>query len=190
MGRKKKCVITGSFIVLENGEYHNRLLWVRPEGTYETYDKRHLFRFAGEDKYYAVGQKKLIVEHKGWKICPLICFDLRFPVWSRNVNQEYDCLIYIANWPEVRDKAWSTLLEARAHENQCYVVGVNRIGEDGNGISHSGNSVVIEAKGNIINKIQPNEEDIETVTLSWGELNDFRERFPIAKDADEFKLDI
>lgn len=187
---KKNCVVTGSIIIKEGDLHYNRLLWVRPDGKYETYDKRHLFRFAGEEKHYTEGEEKLIVELKGWKICPLICFDLRFPVWSRNVNKEYDCLIYVANWPEVRSSAWGTLLQARAHENQCYVVGVNRIGEDGNGISHSGNSVVIDPKGNTISKIQPNEEGVETVTLSWDELADFREKFPIAIDADEFEINI
>jgi omega-amidase len=183
---EKECIVTGSIIVKENQSYFNRLLWVRADGSYENYDKRHLFRFAGEDDHYTAGSEKLIVELNGWKICPLICFDLRFPVWSRNVNKEYDCLIYVANWPAVRSSAWNTLLQARAHENQCYVVGVNRIGEDGNAIPHSGNSAVIEPKGNTSSKIQPNIEGIDTVSLTWNELIDFREKFPVSLDADQF----
>lgn len=184
----KNCAITGSIIVKEKNSYYNRLIWVRPDGTYETYDKRHLFRFAGEHQQYSAGSKKLIVDLKGWKICPLICFDLRFPVWSRNLNQEYDCLIYVANWPAVRSSAWSTLLQARAHENQCYVVGVNRIGNDGNAIPHSGNSGIIEPKGDVISTIQPNEQRTETIKLSWYNLESYRKKFPISADADNFKI--
>jgi predicted amidohydrolase len=184
----KNCAITGSIIVKEKNLYYNRLIWVRPDGTYETYDKRHLFRFAGEHQQYSAGAKKLIVELKGWKICPLICFDLRFPVWSRNLNQEYDCLIYVANWPAVRSSAWSTLLQARAHENQCYVVGVNRIGNDGNEIPHSGNSGIIEPKGDVISTIQPNEQRTETIKLSWNNLESYRKKFPVSADADNFKI--
>ncbi len=141
----KNCVITGSIIVKEQNKFYNRLLWVKPNGSYEHYDKRHLFRFAGEDKQYTAGNRKLIVDLHGWKLCPLICFDLRFPVWSRN-REDYDCLLYVANWPEARSKAWTTLLEARAHENQCYVIGVNRIGKDGNDIPHNGCSAIYDPK--------------------------------------------
>ena len=184
----KNCAITGSIIVKENNSYFNRLIWVRPDGTYETYDKRHLFRFAGEHQQYRAGSEKLIVDLKGWKICPLICFDLRFPVWSRNLNQEYDCLIYVANWPAVRSSAWSTLLQARAHENQCYVIGVNRIGNDGNEIPHSGNSSIINPKGDLLSTIQANEQRTETIKLSWGNLDSYRKKFPVSKDADNFKI--
>ena len=184
----KNCVITGSIIVKEKNSYFNRLIWVRPNGTYETYDKRHLFRFAGEHQQYSAGSKKLIVKLKGWKICPLICFDLRFPVWSRNLNQEYDCLIYVANWPAVRSSAWNTLLQARAHENKCYVIGVNRIGNDGNQIPYSGDSEIIEPKGDVISTIQPNEQRTETVNLSWVNLDNYRKKFPVSEDADNFKI--
>lgn len=190
LAQKKDCVLTGSFIVKDSDKYYNRLVWMRPDGTFECYDKRHLFRFAGENEHFTPGNNKLIVDIKGWKICPLICFDLRFPVWSRNVNNQYDCLIYVANWPEARRKAWSTLLEARAHENQCYVVGVNRVSEDGNGIAYSGDSVVIEPKGNIISKTKPYKESVETVELNYNELQEFREKFPVVLDADQFELKV
>ncbi|PCJ89675.1 MAG: nitrilase family protein [Flavobacteriales bacterium] len=203
--KEKNCVITGSLIIKENGYYYNRLIWMRSDGTYEAYDKRHLFRFANENDHYSAGEKRLIVDLNGWKICPLICYDLRFPVWSRNVDlipqlphlktkeeeqrrSAYDCLLYIANWPEPRRTAWQTLLQARAHENQCYVIGVNRIGKDGNGISYSGDSAVIDAKGNVISKTKTCEESIETVELNWRKLEDFRKKFPVGLDADEFEL--
>ncbi|MBA3706782.1 MAG: amidohydrolase, partial [Bacteroidetes bacterium] len=147
--REKKCVITGSFIAEENGNYFNRLVWMNSDGTYNTYDKRHLFRMADEHNHYNFGKSKLVVELKGWKICPLVCYDLRFPVWSRNVKSEYDVLIYVANWPERRNHHWRTLLLARAIENQCYSIGVNRIGADGNSIAHSGDSTVIDPRGMI-----------------------------------------
>lgn len=188
----KNCVITGSFICEENGNYYNRLIWMKPDGTYLTYDKRHLFRMANEDNHYTAGQQKLIAELKGWKICPLVCYDLRFPVWSRNTVTddipEYDVLFYVANWPEVRSFPWKTLLLARALENQCYVVGVNRIGNDGNTIYHSGDSAVINAKGGIISSTQPHQESIETVTLNYEELQAFRKSFPAMLDADRFEV--
>lgn len=200
---KKKCVITGSFICEVNGKYFNRLIWMRADGSYEWYDKRHLFRMAEEDKHYTAGEKKLIVELNGWKICPSICYDLRFPVWSRNrmgvmskekgegkdlSSPDYDLLIYVANWPERRAHPWKALLLARAIENQCYVVGVNRVGEDGNAISYSGDSVVINAKGEIISKTKANEESIETIEINYNELVEFRKHFPVFLDADKFEL--
>ncbi len=199
--REKKCVITGSFIAEENGNYFNRLIWMRPDGTFSMYDKRHLFRMGDEHNHYSFGKSKLVVELKGWKICPLVCYDLRFPVWSRNqlavgsrqltnekIEQLYDVLIYAANWPERRNHHWKTLLLARAIENQCYVVGVNRVGDDGNAISHSGDSVVIDPRGLIISKTKANEESIETVTLNYSELAEYRKIFPAALDADSFKV--
>lgn len=200
---EKKCVITGSFICEEKGKYFNRLLWMKPDGTYTTYDKRHLFRMAKEDNYYCAGENKIIVELKGWKICPLVCYDLRFPVWSRNYKEkeksqkskeknnpqyEYDILIYVANWPERRNHPWKTLLMARAIENQCYVVGLNRVGVDGNKIEHSGDSAVINAKGEVISTIKPNQEYTETVTLNFSELDNFRKAFPAILDADDFEI--
>jgi len=201
--KEKNAVITGSTIIHENGNYFNRLIWMRPNGTYELYDKRHLFRMMNENNYYSAGSNRMVVELNGWRICPLICYDLRFPVWCRNTSpstpskggesqhisrNDYDCLIFIANWPAARSEAWKALLLGRAHENQAYVAGVNRVGEDGNKIKFSGDSVVINPKGTTIAKISSNEEGAETVTLSYSELADFREKFPLAMDADEFEL--
>ena len=179
------CVITGSLIVKDNTTHFNRLIWMRPDGKFYTYDKRHLFRMMNEDHYFSPGKLKLIVEWKGWKICPLICYDLRFPVWSRNTG-DYDCLIYIANWPEARKNAWSTLLKARAHENQAYVIGVNRVGKDGNSISFSGDSAVISPKGETIIEFEPGKEGVKTCRLSHADLKDFRSEFPARMDADQF----
>lgn len=195
--KQKNAVLTGSVAVEENGNYYNRLFWVRPDGTFETYDKRHLFRMAKEDAHYSAGSKKIITGLNGWKICPLVCYDLRFPVWSRNhftktseksCDAEYDVLIYVANWPEVRNYPWKQLLIARAIENQCYVVGVNRIGKDGNDFSHSGDSVVINPRGEIISKTAAHAESIETVELKMDYLTEFRKLFPVGLDADPFKL--
>lgn len=197
---EKNCVITGSFICEENGKYFNRLIWMKPDGTYSTYDKRHLFRMANEDNHYSPGENKIIVELKGWKICPLICYDLRFPVWSRqqlavdnkqkekSPQYQYDVLIYVANWPERRAHPWKTLLMARAIENQCYVVGLNRVGDDGNKIEHSGDSAVINAKGEVISTIRSKQESTETVTLNFEELKTFRKSFPAIMDADDFEI--
>jgi len=161
---------------------------MRPDGTYEYYNKRHTFRMAEENKTYASGDKKLIVELAGWKICPLVCYDLRFPVWSRNTGN-YDCLIYVANWPERRSYAWRHLLIGRAIENQSYVVGVNRIGKDGKDIDYSGYSVVLNAKGEPISNTKPNTESIETVSLSYQELENYRKEFPVSLDADKFSIE-
>jgi omega-amidase len=212
-------VITGSYIVKEGENYYNRLLWMRPDGTFEKYDKRHLFRMGGEHHHFAGGSERLIVELKGWKICPLICYDLRFPVWSRNYQQEkggkeegemgkeigensiphiydpipttpnlnYDILIYVANWPAVRSQVWDTLLQARALENQSYCIGVNRVGEDGMGLNYSGNSAVIDFKGNPL-FYQKDSEVIDNQILSKQELDDFRTKFPAYLDADEFEI--
>ncbi|MBL7890038.1 MAG: amidohydrolase [Bacteroidia bacterium] len=187
--QKKQCVITGSFVCEENGNYYNRLVWMRADGSYATYDKRHLFTMANEDKHYTAGSKKIIEEIKGWKICPLICYDLRFPVWARNKNDNrYDLLIYVANWPERRNYPWKTLLLARSIENQCYVAGVNRVGNDGNEIYHSGDSALINFKGEILSKIPAHDECIETISISYAELEEFRKQFPVLNDADEFHL--
>ncbi len=186
---KKNCVLTGSFICEEGGHFFNRLLWVHPNGTYSKYDKRHLFSMGDEHNHYSAGEEKLVVKLKDWKICPLICYDLRFPVWARNTKDaSYDVLIYVANWPERRAYPWKTLLLARAIENQSYVIGSNRVGPDGNDISHSGDSAVINAKGEIISKIKPHEEVSETVTLSYSELEEFRKAFPAIQDADSFEI--
>ncbi len=187
--QKKRCVITGSFVCEENGNYYNRLVWMRADGSFATYDKRHLFTMANEDKHYTAGSKKIIEEIKSWKICPLICYDLRFPVWARNKNDNrYDLLIYVANWPERRNHPWKTLLLARSIENQCYVAGVNRVGNDGNEIYHSGDSAVINFKGEILSKTPAHDECIETISLSYADLEEFRKQFPVLNDADEFHL--
>jgi predicted amidohydrolase len=185
---QKNAVITGSCIIKDDGKFYNRLIWMRPDGTYEYYNKRHTFRMAEENKTYASGDKKLIVELAGWKICPLVCYDLRFPVWSRNTGN-YDCLIYVANWPERRSYAWRHLLIGRAIENQSYVVGVNRIGKDGKDIDYSGYSVVLNAKGEPISNTKPNTESIETVSLSYQELENYRKEFPVSLDADKFSIE-
>jgi predicted amidohydrolase len=192
----KDLAICGSIIIREEDKYFNRFIWVNPDGTIYHYDKRHLF--LNEDVSYTPGDKKLIIEYKGWKICPLICYDLRFPAWSRNVNwsktfeqtHQYDVLIYVANWPERRSHAWKSLLVARAIENQCYVIGVNRIGLDGNDINYTGDSMVISPLGEIISKTKANEESVETITLNIKELNDYRAAFPAINDADEFEIHI
>ena len=188
----KNAVITGSIIFEEDGKYYNRLIWMRPDGTFEYYNKRHLFSMGNEHLHYSAGDKKIITELNGWKICPLVCYDLRFPVWSRNhfikENEtaigEYDLLLYIANWPERRNHPWKTLLLARAIENQCYVAGLNRAGADGNDIIHSGDSAVINAKGEIISTIPAHKNYISTIELNYNELINFRKEFPVGLDAD------
>lgn len=187
--KEKNCVIVGSISVKENANFYNRLYWAKPGGTYEYYDKRHLFRMGNEDEHYTPGNKKLIINYKGWKICPLVCYDLRFPVWSRNrKDNTYDVLIYVANWPEVRSYPWKQLLIARAIENQAYVVGVNRIGEDGNQINHSGDSSIINPRGEIISQTLAHQDKLETTHLSYSYLQDFRKVFPVMLDGDDFEI--
>ena len=188
------CVIMGSLVIEEDNHYYNRLVWMEPDGKYSTYDKRHLFRFGNEHLTFSSGEKKLVVNLKGWKIAPLVCYDLRFPVWSKNTfrddNYEYDLLIYIANWPGRRSYAFRQLLIARAIENQSYVIGVNRVGEDGKGIMHQGDSAVLNFKGKHIVEIPPDVEDIETVTLDYQKLMEFREGFKVGLDWDEFEIKV
>ena len=185
---KKNCVITGSLIIKEGNNYFNRLIWMRPDG-FEYYDKRHLFSYAGEEKIYSKGENKIIVTLKGWRILPLVCYDLRFPVWSRrNKKSDYDLLIYVANWPERRIHAWKQLLVARAIENQSYVAGVNRTGNDGNEINHSGESAIIDFKGENISKVNANDNFISTQTLSKDTLEIFRKQFAFFQDGDEFEI--
>jgi omega-amidase len=198
MASKNKSVITGSVATRDKGSHYNRLYWVEPDGKFKYYDKRHLFRMGREDKHYSAGAERMIAPLNNWKICPLVCYDLRFPVWSRNKcrtigdNKElvwdYDVLIYVANWPTVRRFHWQQLLLARAIENQCYVVGLNRVGIDGNDFLHSGDSVVIGPKGEILSDIRPNEEQIETVTLDLQNLQQYRNNFPAGLDADDFSI--
>ena len=192
LAKQKKAVITGSVVVEEEGNFYNRLYWVNPDNSYEIYDKKHLFRMAGENQFYSEGKKRLITEYKRMKFCPLICYDLRFPVWSRNIDQKnqtvYDCLIYVANWPEPRTDAWESLLKARAIENQSFVIGVNRIGKDGNGVTYSGGSRVFDYKGNRLDKFEYHNEQVEIINFDLSELQEFREKFPAYLDADRFRF--
>jgi predicted amidohydrolase len=191
---KNRIILTGSVIIEEEGLYYNRLIWMMPDGNCGYYDKRHLFGFAGEDKHYASGQKRLICSVNGWRINLQICYDLRFPVWARQqsvhgeaFSPEFDVLVYVANWPERRSHAWKTLLCARAIENQCYVIGVNRVGMDGNEIYHSGDSMVIGPLGEVLYHMS-NEEDANTIQLEKHALNEIRGKLPFLKDADQFSL--
>ncbi len=185
--REKNADITGSMIIKENGKIFNRLIWVKPSGELFYYDKKHLFRFNNEDKFFTPGSTKTIVELKGWNICPFICYDLRFPVWTRNYKKEYDIAIFVANWPEIRASHWRTLLRARALENQAYIVGVNRIGKDGNGLEYRGDSSIISPDGNIIfqKSFKP---CIHTETISPDDIRKYRADFPAWKDADDFLI--
>ena len=183
----KNTAITGSLIVKENNNYYNRLVFVFPSGEIQTYDKRHTFTFAGEDKVFTAGNNKLIIDYKGWKICPLICYDLRFPVWARNI-ENYDILIYVANWPKPRINAWNTLLKARAIENMCYCVGVNRVGVDSRGNTYTGNSSVYDSLGKKISRIKPHIETTEIVRLNKKLLVKNRQRFQFLNDRDDFKF--
>jgi omega-amidase len=187
VARQKQCVVTGSIIIKENNRFYNRLIWMRPDGTFGQYDKRHLFAMGKEHDHYTSGEKRITVELKGWRIAPFICYDLRFPVWLRNINFEYDLLLLVANWPERRISHWRTLINARAIENQAYVVAVNRIGNDGNEIYHSGDSLVVDAMGNELYH-KKGAEDIETVNLSADELLKTRNSLPFLKDADSFNI--
>jgi predicted amidohydrolase len=188
MARKHDVFLCGSIVTRDDDKYFNRLLWVSPEGEQRRYDKRHLFRMAGEHKKYSAGKEKIIVHIDDWRICPLICYDLRFPVWSRGIN-EYDLLLYVANWPAPRRSAWRTLLPARAVENLCYCAGVNRIGKDGNDIEYAGDSMVADYYGNLI--ADAGEQDTAVrVTLSLDKLDAYREKFPAWKDADRFHIEV
>ena len=178
--------IVGSLIIQEKGHFYNRLIWMRPDATFATYDKKHLFSMGEEDKHYSAGKERLVVELKGWKVCPQVCYDLRFPAWNRNQN-DYDLLLFIANWPERRSFAWKKLLQARAIENQAYVIGLNRVGNDGNDISHSGDSAIIDPLGEIA-FTQADIPFVKTFTLSGKRLQFVRKKFPFLKDADEFDI--
>lgn len=180
--------ICGSFIAVDNGCFYNRGFFLTPEGEEFYYDKRHLFRMGREAEHFSAGNQRLIIPYLGWKICLLICYDLRFPVWSRNVNNEYDLLLYVANWPVTRREAWDVLLRARAMENQCYVCGVNRIGTDGYHLIYNGGSGVYSAQGEPLATLPDGQEGIATATLTLSTLQKLREKFPVWKDADEFHL--
>ena len=192
IARERKLILTGSVIIEEGGQYFNRSIWMLPNGEYGYYNKRHLFAFAEEDKHYTSGTDRFIASANGLKINLLVCYDLRFPVWARQQfaeekTFEYDVLIYVANWPERRSTAWKTLLQARAIENQCYVIGVNRVGNDGNGIYHSGDSMVVTPLGEVLYH-KAHDEDIFTITLKKEDLEDVRSKFQFWRDADEFQI--
>lgn len=185
-------VITGSILIEEDGKFYNTLVWMQPDGNFQTYSKRHVFHLGDEADTINPGKKQLVCNLNGWKIKPLICYDLRFPVWSKNTFQngkfEYDVLIYVANWPASRSHPWKQLLIARAIENQSYVVGLNRIGKDEVGNSYSGDSLIIDPKGHVISNIKPNKEENFQLRLSWKMINDFREKFNVGYDWDSFQL--
>jgi omega-amidase len=192
ISNQKNCVITGSFPVKENGRYFNRLIWMNPDGSYQHSDKRHLFTMGDEHTVYSGGNKKIIAELKGWKVLPLICYDLRFPVWSKNTYKnstyEYDLLIYVANWPKPRSHVWKALLKARALENLAYVAGVNRVGIDGRKLEYSGDSRLVDYLGNITSECKPSVEEIITRRINYEALQKFRSSFAVGPDWDKFEI--
>lgn len=188
MAKQKDCAITGSLVIVDNNQYYNRMLFVFPSGEIQNYDKRHLFSLAGEDLFYTAGTQKVIVDYLDWKICLQICYDLRFPVFARNV-ENYDLLLYVANWPKVRTKAWDTLLNARAIENLSYVAAVNRIGLDDNNFEHVGHSQLIDFWGNYI--IEPQEtEGVFVADLDKNAMIEMRKRLNFLSDKDDFEIKI
>jgi omega-amidase len=202
LAAEKKVILTGSLMIEDEGGFYNRLIWMLPNGVYGYYDKRHLFAFAGENQHYSPGNKRLVASVKGFKILLQVCYDLRFPVWCRQSTQpppvgfnptgstrrvEYDLLINVANWPAKRSHAWKTLLTARAIENQCFVVGVNRVGADGNGHYHSGDSMVVDPLGTVLYH-RADDEDLHTITIERQALEDIRNKLPFLDDADNFTI--
>jgi predicted amidohydrolase len=186
---QKATAIVGSMIIEAHGNFYNRLVWAGPDEQLFIYDKKHLFRFAGEEKVYTSGSRLLTVEIDGWKIRPFICYDLRFPAWTRNIGPSYDVALFVANWPEKRSLHWRTLLRARAIENQCYVIGLNRVGKDGRDFDHSGDSAVVDATGQILFE-KSHAEVIHTATLSYRHLQASRQTFPAWMDADHDLIDL
>ncbi len=184
---EKNAAIAGSVIIAENNNYYNRFLFVHPSGEINYYDKKHLFTLAGEHQIYTSGKEKMVVNYKGWKICPLVCYDLRFPVWARNV-EDYDILIYVANWPKPRITAWDTLLKARAIENMCYTIGVNRVGKDANKLEYSGHSAIYDCLGEKLTEIAPNMEEVAVITLDKNHLDVLRSKLNFLSDKDVFEI--
>ena len=185
--KKVDAAIVGSLVIIENNAYYNRLLFVEPSGLISIYDKRHTFTLVGEHNIYNAGTEKIIIDYKGWKICPLICYDLRFPVWARNTHN-YDVLLYVANWPKPRISAWDTLLKARAIENMCYCIGVNRVGVDGVNSQYSGHSAVYNVLGEQVTAFKPNEEQILVITLEKRHIEAYRSKFKFLDDRDSFTI--
>ncbi|MBT8302913.1 MAG: amidohydrolase [Bacteroidia bacterium] len=187
MAEETQAAIMGSLVISENNDFFNRLLFVEPSGTFHIYDKRHTFTLAGEHLVYSAGKKHTLVEYKGWHILPLICYDLRFPVWSRN-TMDYDLLIYVANWPRTRIAAWDALLKARAIENMSYCIGVNRVGLDANNLEYPGHSAVYDLFGNVTGSCTDEKEETVLVTLSKDHLKNYRQKLQFLKDRDKFSL--
>jgi predicted amidohydrolase len=187
IARSRNVAVTGSIIVKENNNYYNRLYFVFPDTTFKTYDKRHTFTLAREDQTYTAGKERLVVEYKGWKICPLICYDLRFPVWARN-TVDYDLLIYVANWPETRIQAWDILLQARAIENMSYCIGVNRTGFDGNKYRYNGHSAIYDCLGKPLFRNDGEAEFTQVLSLEKSHVSETREKLKFLQDMDSFSL--
>ena len=192
MAKKKDCTLCGSLLIKENDLFYNRLIWMQADGEYTTYNKKHLFRLAGENNIFTGGEEKVIVTLKGFRFLLQICYDLRFPVWSRNKYNnglyDYDCIVYVANWPASRRLAWRTLLASRAIENQAYVIGVNRIGKDAHGTEHAGDSAIISPKGELIIEAEPFTNVVETALIDKESLVDFRNKFLTGADWDNFEI--
>lgn len=187
LASEKNTAIMGSIVVAEDDNYYNRLLFVEPSGKVSYYDKRHTFTLVGEDKTYTAGTEKVIIDYEGWKICTLICYDLRFPVWARN-TEDYDILTYVANWPKPRVSAWDALLKARSIENMCYTIGVNRVGVDGVNSIYSGHSAVYDVLGEELTSFQPNNEQIEIVTLEKRHIQAYQNKLKFLNDRDSFNI--
>lgn len=185
LAAQKKAAIVGSLIIEEKGKIYNRAFWVFPDGKIQKYDKRHLYTMGQEHLHYSPGKEKLIVEYKGWKFCPLICYDLRFPVWARNL-EDYDVVLFMANWPSPRHHVWKNLLIARAIENQAYCFGINRVGTDGTGLKYLGDSAYVSPKGKA--EFMGEQEKVQTFEISYSELHDFRKKFPLLNDRDSFQI--
>lgn len=191
---EKNCAMACSMILKHEQNFTNEFLWVNPDGTFETYSKRHVFHLGEESEFITPGRNKLILQYKDWRISPMVCYDLRFPVWSKNKYRDgrfdYDLLIYVANWPEVRSRPWKQLLVARAIENQSYVIGLNRIGTDKNGDNYSGDSMVIDPEGNLLLQGEENKECTKTLSLSASAMNEYRKQFNVGPDWDDFEIRI
>ncbi|MCK0179574.1 amidohydrolase [Flavobacteriaceae bacterium S0862] len=187
ISQAKQTAIGGSLVIKENNHFYNRFVFVTSDGLIETYDKRHTFTLAGEDKVYKAGAKKIVIDYKGWKICPLVCYDLRFPVWARNA-ENYDMLFYVANWPKPRIDAWDTLLKARAIENMSYCIGVNRVGNDANNHEYSGHSAAYDGLGTQLTSLEDDEEGIEIVTLDKKHISTIRNKLKFLDDRDSFTV--
>jgi omega-amidase len=187
LARRKNAAVCGSLVIRANKRFFNRFVWVQPDGVKRSYDKRHLFRMASENKTYTAGTKRTIINYNGWRISPQVCYDLRFPVWSRN-DRKYDLLIYVANWPDKRRAAWNTLLPARAIENQAFVVAVNRVGKDAKGMVYAGDSVVYDPWGEKLGSTPEYKGSLSTIKLNKKVLENARTTFPVSEDADRFSL--